>query len=52
MLKAEYLVYLGMYINISFLLKGHRESFEIWSAIIRINTVDNSLMLKLDPGEK
>jgi len=32
MLKAEYLVYLCMFINMLYFLEQHRESYEIWSA--------------------
>ena len=49
MFKAEYIVYLCMYMNISvrYLLEQHSESFNIWSAIIRINTAGKSLFIKL-----
>jgi len=33
-----------------YLLEQHRESFNIWSAIIRINTEGKSSIMKLGPG--
>ena len=33
-----------------FLLEQHSESFDIWSAIISINTEGKSLIMKLGPG--
>ena len=33
-----------------YLLEQHSESFNIWSAIIRINTEGKSLIMKLGPG--
>ena len=33
-----------------YLFELHSESFKIWSAIIRINTDDKSLIMKLGPG--
>jgi len=33
-----------------YLLEQHIESFKVWSAIIRINTEGNSLIMKLGPG--
>jgi len=53
MLKAEYIVYLCMYINTScsrYLLEQHSDAFEIWSAIILINTKKKALIMKLGPG--
>jgi len=32
------------------LLEQHSESFQFWSAIIRINTEGKSLIMKFDPG--
>jgi len=32
-----------------YFLEQQSESFKIWSAIIRINTEGNSLIMKLDP---
>ena len=32
-----------------YLLEQHSESFEIWSAIIKINTEGKSLIMKLGP---
>jgi len=33
-----------------YLLEQHSESFEVWSAIIRINNKGKSLILKFDTG--
>ena len=47
--KAEYIVYLWIYIHISkllYLLEQHSELFKIWSANIRINTEGISLIMK------
>ena len=33
-----------------YLLEQHNESFKIWSAIIRINTEGNSLIMNFGPG--
>ena len=33
-----------------YLLEQHSESYEIWSATIRINTEGKSLNMKLGPG--
>ena len=33
-----------------YLLEQHRESLEIWSAIIKTNTEGKSLIIKLNPG--
>ena len=33
-----------------YLLEQHSKSYEIWSAIIRINTEGSSLNMKLGPG--
>ena len=33
-----------------YLLEQHSESFNVWSAIIRINTEGNSLIMKLSSG--
>jgi len=33
----------------TYLLEQHRESFKVWSAIIRINTEGKSLIMKLGP---
>ena len=52
MFKAEYIVYLWIYINISCIrLEQHSESFKFWSAIIRINTEGKSLIMKLGPDQ-
>ena len=32
------------------MLEQHSESFQFWSAIIRINTEGKSLIMKFDPG--
>ena len=34
-----------------YLLEQHSESYEIWSAIIRINTEGKSLSMKLGPDQ-
>ena len=34
-----------------YLLEQHSESFEVWSAIIRINNKGKSLILKFDTGD-
>ena len=49
MLKAEYIMSLPMNLHNQklCLLKQHSESFEIWLAIIRINTESKSLIMKL-----
>jgi len=49
MLKAEYIMSLPMNLHNQklYLLKQHSESFEIWLAIIRINTEGKSLIMKL-----
>jgi len=49
MFKAEYIVYLRIYIGISCICKNS-ESFKIWSAIVRINTKGKSLVMKPSPG--
>mgnify|MGYP006890258795 CR=1 FL=1 len=49
MFKAEYIIYLWIYINVSCIFRT-TESFKIWSAIIMINTEGKSLIMKLGPG--
>jgi len=51
MLKAEYIVYLCIYMDGHqlYLLEQHSDSLEIWSTIIRIKTEGKSLIMKLCP---
>ena len=41
---------MNLHNNQMYLLEQHSESFNIWSAIIRINTEGKSLIIKLGPG--
>ena len=41
---------MNLHKNQLYLLEQHSESFNIWSAIIRINTEGKSLIMKLGPG--
>ena len=48
--KAGYIVNLCMQnTHQLYLLEQHSETFKIWSAITRIYTEGNSLIMKLDP---
>jgi len=51
MLKAEYIVYLFIYMDGHqlYLLEQHSDSLEIWSTMIRIKTEGKSLIMKLCP---
>ena len=48
MFQVEYIVWI--YINISCICKNTGQSFKIWSAIIRINTKYESLIMKSSLG--
>ena len=51
MLKSKiYRLPMNLHKHQLYLLEQHRESFKIWSAIIRINTEGKSLIMKLGPG--
>ena len=50
MFKAEYIVYLCIYLHQLYLLEHDSEFSKIGSAIIRIITEGKSLIMKLGPG--
>ena len=50
MFKGKLYIPLNQHKHQLYLLKQHSESFNIWSAIIRINTEGKSLIMKLGPG--